>query len=260
MVGLKFECTVAIAPAIAIPIPSPPETPDVSAFPGLVLRTPGRTGGDSPRRIARYTDFMAILDRKTRHCIMAQIFGDYIDAPSTSNEFLVIGFSPSSIPLKQRWRNNGLSANFMADYVTTFFPKSEQDPEGLSRQSEIKSAVSFIANELLENAMKFSDDSSSYPIKIQLFLSSENLVFFVANSISSGAVSGFQNYIRELLSSDPEEMYVRQVEKNLDNDHQSGLGYLTMVNDYLAQLGWKFEEIPQDSSTLIVTTMVQLKI
>lgn len=191
---------------------------------------------------------------------MTQIFGDYIDAPSTSNEFLVIGFSPSSIPLKQRWRNNGLSANFMADYVTTFFPKSEQEPEGLSRQSEIKSAVSFIANELLENAMKFSDDDSSYPIKIQLFLSSENLVFFVANSISSGAVVGFQNYIRELLSSDPEEMYVRQVEQNLDNDQQSGLGYLTMVNDYLAKLGWKFEEISQDSSTLIVTTMVKLKI
>ena len=191
---------------------------------------------------------------------MAQIFGEFIDAPSTSNEFLVIGFSPSSIPLKQRWRNNGLSANFMADYVTTFFPKSEEEPAGLSRQSEIKSAVSFIANELLENAMKFSDDSSSYPIKIQLFLNSENLLFFVANSISSDAIAGFQDFIRELLSSDPEEMYVRQVEKNLENDHQSGLGYLTMINDYFAQLGWKFEEVPQNSPTTVVTTMVKLKI
>ncbi|MGC9526270.1 MAG: slr1658 superfamily regulator [Limnospira sp.] len=191
---------------------------------------------------------------------MTQIFGDFIDAPSTSNEFLVIGFSPSSISLKQRWRNNGLSANFMADYVTTFFPKSEEETEGLSRQSEIKSAVSFIANELLENAMKFSDESSSYSIKIQLFLNHDNLVFFVANSIAFDAVAGFQDYIQELLSSDPEEMYIRQVEKNIENDHQSGLGYLTMVNDYLAQLGWKFEEIPQDSSTLIVTTMVKLKI
>jgi hypothetical protein len=191
---------------------------------------------------------------------MTQIFGDFVDAPSTSNEFLVIGFSPSSIPLKQRWRNNGLSANFMADYVTTFFPKSEDDSEALIRQSEIKSAVSFIANELLENAMKFSDDASPYPIKIQLFLNSENLIFFVANSISSEAQVSFKNYIRELLDSDPQEMYIRQVEQNLENEHQSGLGYLTMVNDYLAKLGWKFDTNQQEPATAIVTTRVKLKI
>nr|WP_317269215.1 DUF6272 family protein [Arthrospira sp. PLM2.Bin9] len=191
---------------------------------------------------------------------MKKIFGEFFEAPSTSNEFLVIGFSPTSVPLKQRWRNNGLSANFMADYVTTFFPKTEEEQDSVSRQMEVKSAVSFVANELLENAMKFSDESSTYPIKIQLFLQHDNLSFFVANTINKDAVSSFQDYIQELLSSDPQEMYIHQVEKNVENDTESGLGYLTMVNDYMAKLGWKFETLEQDPSQTIVTTMVQLTI
>ena len=93
---------------------------------------------------------------------MIQIFGDFIEQPP-SQEYLIIGFSPSSIPLKQRWRNNGLSADFLADYLTTFFPGNEDDPSTIERQAEIKSAVSYIANELLENAMKFNDANLGVP-------------------------------------------------------------------------------------------------
>ena len=189
-----------------------------------------------------------------------QIFGDFVEALPISNEFLVIGFSPTSIPLKQRWRNNGLSANFMADYVTTFFPKSEDDLSGTHRQSEIKSAVSFIANELLENAMKFSDGRLNRPISIQLYLKSDRLIFVVINSIASHAVKPFQAYIHKLMTSDPQELYISQIEENIDSETQSGLGYLTMINDYLARLGWKFETIQTDPEIINVTTMVQLDI
>ena len=84
---------------------------------------------------------------------MTQIFGDFIENPS-SQEYLIIGFSPTSLPLQQRWRNSGLSADFLADYVSTFFPGG--DTTALNRKAEVKDAVSFVANELLENAMKFS--------------------------------------------------------------------------------------------------------
>ena len=93
---------------------------------------------------------------------MAEIFGDFIDYLPSSQEFLIIGFSPSSTPLKQRWRNNGLSADFLADYLTTFFPGKEDDPNTIQRQAEVKNAVSYIANELLENAMKFNCGNASY--------------------------------------------------------------------------------------------------
>ena len=71
-----------------------------------------------------------------------EIYGDFQDDIPDSEQFLVISFSPSSIPLKQRWRNNGLSADFVADYLTTFFPINENEPSTIERQKELKGAVS----------------------------------------------------------------------------------------------------------------------
>ncbi len=192
---------------------------------------------------------------------MIQTFGDFIEWP-TSPEYLIIGFSPSSIPLKQRWRNNGLSADFLADYLTSFFPGNEDEPSTIDRQAEIKSAVSYIANELLENAMKFNDETSEYPIDIKLQLESDGVIFSVANSISPQAVGKFQAYIQHLLASEPSELYIEQLEKNAadDNCTDSGLGLLTMLSDYTAKIGWKFQTVQKDPEVIAVTTMVQLRV
>jgi hypothetical protein len=193
---------------------------------------------------------------------MTQIFGDYCEGEPNSPEFLIIGFSPSSVPLKQRWRNNGLSADFMADYLTTFFLGNEENPASMRRQAEIKSAVGFIANELLENAMKFTDERSAFPISIQLQLHPNYLMFFTTNSVEPEKIAPFQTYLEELTSCDPEEMYVRQLEKNAleETSTSSRLGYLTMMSDYMARLGWKFETVQKDPEVVAVTTMVQLPV
>ena len=192
---------------------------------------------------------------------MIQTFGDFIEQ-SASQEYLIIGFSPSSIPLKQRWRNNGLSADFLADYLTSFFPGNEDDPSTIDRQAEIKSAVSYIANELLENAMKFNDETSEYPIDIKLQLESDGVIFSVANSIPPKAVGKFQAYIQQLLASEPSELYIQKLENNAadDNCTGSGLGLLTMLSDYTAKIGWKFQTVQKDPELIAVTTMVQLTV
>jgi len=197
----------------------------------------------------------------TSHIDMIQTFGDFIELPA-SQEYLIIGFSPSSIPLKQRWRNNGLSADFMADYLATFFPDNEEDTSTIDRQAEIKSAVSYIANELLENAMKFNNETSEYPIDIKLQLESDGVIFSVVNSISPQAVDKFQAYIQHLLASDPSELYIQQLEKNAVEESctDSGLGLLTMLTDYTAKIGWKFQTVHQDPEVIAVTTMVQLRV
>ncbi len=189
-----------------------------------------------------------------------QVLGEFNDVPP-SQEFLLISFSPSSIPLKQRWRNNGLSADFIADYLTTFFPKNEDTTTTNNKQAEIKSAVSYIANELLENAMKFNDEASQQPISIALHLYSDRVVFLVTNSIPPQAVEKFQSFIKELTSSDLEELYIRQLEKNAaDECEESGLGLLTMMNDYLAKIGWKFVTVAGEPEVITVTTMLQLTV
>jgi hypothetical protein len=192
---------------------------------------------------------------------MNQIFGDFIEDLPLSQEYLIIGFSPSSIPLKQRWRNNGLSADFLADYLITFFPLSDPENE-TNQQAEIKSAVNYIANELLENAMKFNDESCQYPISIQLHLKTDRIIFAVTNSISKSSVINFQDFIEKLLTSDSGQLYIDQLEKNATDEanHVSRLGYLTMLNDYTAKLGWKFQTVPQQPDIMTVTTMVQLPV
>ena len=204
---------------------------------------------------------MFLCSNFTSHIDMIQTFGDFIEQ-STSQEYLIIGFSPSSVPLKQRWRNNGLSADFLADYLTTFFPGNEDDPSTIERQAEIKSAVSYIANELLENAMKFNNETSEYPIDIKLQLESDGVIFSVVNSISPQAVDKFQAYIQQLLTSEPSELYIQQLEKNAADETGTycGLGLLTMLTDYSAKIGWKFQTVHKDPEVIAVTTIVQLRV
>ena len=204
---------------------------------------------------------MFLLSNFTSYIDMIQTFGDFIELPA-SQEYLIIGFSPSSVPLKQRWRNNGLSADFKADYLATFFPGNEDDSSTIERQAEIKSAVSYIANELLENAMKFNNETSDYPINIKLQLESDGVLFSVANSISPQGVDKFQAYIQQLLASEPSELYIQQLEKNAVEESctDSGLGLLTMLTDYSAKIGWKFQTVHKDPEVIAVTTIVQLRL
>src|SRR5882724_10413818 len=81
-------------------------------------------------------------------------------------EYLTLAFSPLSVPLRSRWRNNGLSADFLGDYVLTFLPAEGGFKPDSAMQKEIKHAVIFIANELLENAMKYHQKSQATPIDI----------------------------------------------------------------------------------------------
>jgi len=189
---------------------------------------------------------------------MAQVFGEFTEDFSERSEFLVLGFSPSSLPIQLRWKTNGLSADFLGDYVKNFFPGDTS--AALNKQTEVRHAVSFVSNELLENAMKYSDKSAGQPINLEVHLFSDRLIFLSKNSVYQNAIANFQAYLQKITTGDVGEMYINQVEKSVDIDESesSGLGYLTMIMDYEAVLGWKFEQISDNNPVTMVTTMVQL--
>jgi hypothetical protein len=190
---------------------------------------------------------------------MTQVFGDFQENIPTNHEFLMIGFFPHSLPLKQRWRNNGLSADFVADYLTTFFPANEREPDSIERQVELKNAVNYIANELIDNAMKFNDETSDYPVKFGFHLLENKLVLTSTNCVSSQILASFYEFINELKDSDLEDLYIQQLEKGaLEESYESRLGILTMMKDYLAKLGWKIQTVQKDPEIITLTTMVQL--
>lgn len=197
----------------------------------------------------------------TSNITVQQTLGNFIPNLPLSQEYLILSFSPSSISLRQRWRNNYLSADFLADYLSTFFLGNNDRQLDSDKQAEIKSAVSYIANELLENGMKYSTQMSSLPISIQIHLNSDLIVFQLTNSIPAKHTQQFQNRIQTLLDCDPDELYLAQLEKNaIEENEESSLGLLTMLTDYGVKLGWKFELLPQKPTEVAVTTMVQLEI
>lgn len=192
---------------------------------------------------------------------MPQIFGDFVESFSLAQNSLELTFTPNSLPIKKRWRSNRLSANFMADYFSNFLQVDEDDPAQKRRIKESKGAVSFVANELLENAIKFNDLGTNFKIKFGIYFIEEadmTAVLFATNSVSAEGLDKFQKFIQELLCSDPEKLYVQQIEKTAqeENSEESGLGFLTMINDYSAKLGWKFEIVQKEPKMIAVTTMV----
>ena len=191
---------------------------------------------------------------------MTRIFGHFIARKDDQGEYLKIGFSPTSLPIQQRWRNNGLSADFLADYLSTFFPGD--DRAAAERQAELKSAVGYVANELLENAMKFSYAPSQHAIHLAMYLEAEAVSLYVTNSIDPHAVAAFQQTIERLLTEDIDTLYVAQLTHNAAGDSAdgSGLGYLTMLHDYGVALAWKFAPSLQDPAVVTVTTMVRLAV
>ena len=194
---------------------------------------------------------------------VTQIFGEFIDQFPPDHDSLELTFTPSSRPIKQRWRNNRLSAHFVADYLSSFLPVDEQDASSEKRIKQSKGAVSYVANELLENAIKFTDDTFSYKVKFGIHFIEEIdviAVIFATNYAKSETANKLHEFIKELLSSDdPNELYLQQLEKNAETDSEtSGLGLLTMINDYSAKIGWRFETRPDSLDTVLVTTVAQI--
>lgn len=189
---------------------------------------------------------------------MTQTFGDYEEHLCKSQEYLTLVFSPSSAPLRQRWRTSGLSADFMADYLVTFLSSPDADVEDARLKNEVKDTVCFIANELLENAMKFNDESSQQPISLTLEMHGDRLVFLASNSVKPQGVEKFKTVIQTLINEDPMDLYLRTLEDDSDGS-SSGLGFLTMLNDYQAKLGWRFSPLPSQPGITTVTIMVQVE-
>lgn len=193
---------------------------------------------------------------------MSQVFG-YFDETllEIKQEHLTLVFSPVSFSVKERWPNNSLSADFLADYFANFFPGADNASAEISTRAQIRSAISYIANELLENAVKFHCDPTAN-ISMTLLLDRDKLTFLATNLLDRASAARFEQFIQMLSKEDPAELYLRQLEQNAldETNHASGLGILTMIQDYGAQLGWKFEPATTSPELIQVTTLVQLSL
>jgi hypothetical protein len=179
---------------------------------------------------------------------------------STECEYLTLAFSPTSAPLRSRWRNNGLSADFLGDYVTTFLPANGGVAAFEKRQNQIKHSVTYVANELLENAMKYHQPDVDIPIRIHLELSDDNITVSVSNGVSVEQAERYRAFVEHLQDENASDLILQQQEESARSNEStiSGLGLLTMISDYDARLDWLFEVHPMRPETMTVTTSAVL--
>jgi hypothetical protein len=113
----------------------------------------------------------------------------------------------------------------------------------------------------LENALKFSHETDASIIRISLYLFDDSLRFYVSNPINTASCESFKAFVHRILKEDTHELYLAMLEdRDQDGEGVSRLGFLTILNDYEARMGWKFETANQPSGTITVTTMVQLRV
>jgi hypothetical protein len=191
--------------------------------------------------------------------MMSETLGKYAERAGAC-EYLTLVFSPVSAPLRSRWRNNGLSADFLGDYVTTFLPANGAVPAFQNRQKEIRHAVTYIANELLENAMKYHQSDVDIPIRIHLELAGDHITVSVSNGVSTLQAGRYKAFVEHLQQEDTGDLLLRQQEENARSTGSaiSSLGLLTMINDYDAQLDFRFDTHPTQLGSMTVTTSAVL--
>lgn len=184
---------------------------------------------------------------------MSELIGVY-SLDDTFSEHMSLTMHPDSFPV--RWSLCNLTANFMADYFAELFPETDQEERLLSRQ-EISGAVSYVLNELVENAVKFNQNGD---INVTVGIGTEDLVCVVSNQIMGNSAPKLRERLSELANEDPGELLRRQAEANAeDSDSDSaGLGYLIIMNDYGVTLGWKLDAV--SANTVCVRTMARLPI
>ena len=82
-----------------------------------------------------------------------------------------------------------------------------------------------------------------------MYLEPDAISLYVTNSVDPQALATFQQCIQRLLTEDPHDLYMKQLLHNAEADHAggSGLGILTMLNDYGATIAWKFEPVAPEA-------------
>lgn len=145
------------------------------------------------------------------------------------------------------WQRCGLTADFGASFASFCFPEI----------TKTRNSLSFILNELVENAVKYSSEMCRR-IKITLFEKEGSLFFEVENHITKEQQEIFEQEIQALeRCEDIEEFYAQAMERSMTGD-DSHLGLVTILNDYNVGISFFFRNSKKKPSFRIVKIQVRI--
>ena len=150
------------------------------------------------------------------------------------------------------WPQAGLTADFLGVFFADIAAAQGAD----SRSA--RHAIGYLVNELLENAIKFRVPGGD-PVLVAGGVDEAGFAFEMHNEATVEVAAHFGTLLEELTSRDPGDLMIERIEANAENSSSggSGLGILTLMNDYSAEKGWTFGD-KGAGGTLDITTRVRL--
>lgn len=135
-------------------------------------------------------------------------------------------------PLDISWQHCSLTSDFLGDFF------ADRAADGIDPH-DMRHSIGYLVNELLENAVKFRAPGD---IEIEAGVHDRSFSLCVQNRVDAGTAERFRALLAEITAGDPGELLIERIERNAADPHSggSGLGILTLMNDYGADLGWIF--------------------
>lgn len=149
-------------------------------------------------------------------------------------------------PLGVSWRHASETCEFIGDVFALRHAKGGAD------FNDARHSIIYLVNELLENAIKFRVPGT---IRVACSLEDGNFELTVSNDTAPDIATRFQALLAEITSRDPGELLIERIEANAadETSSASGLGLLTLMNDYGARLGWDFRTSASGAAVTLST-------
>lgn len=157
-----------------------------------------------------------------------RIVGDYRDL-STNRRAIKLAFSLPVMEVMNFWSRCGLIANFGASYMAVANPSKKN----------IANSLSFILNELIENAVKYASPRHSL-IELSLLQEGHYFIIDVSNPVSEEQVGPLIGMAEHLIDSEyVNETYIDMLTSSGKSAEKSGIGLLTVINYYNTALSFR---------------------
>lgn len=148
-------------------------------------------------------------------------------------------------PLELSWHHCATTSDFIGDLCVLRVRLP------VLQVREVRHSVAYLANELIENAVKFK---ASGDVGVQAAITDRSFTLTVRNRIGAEAALRLQSLAATLVEGNAGELLIQKIEANAQSGTgESGLGLLTLMSDYGVRLAWTFEAVDRADELCLET-------
>lgn len=142
------------------------------------------------------------------------------------------------------WKKCSLIANFFGNYQAESYKENKK---------QIISTISTISNELLENAIKFSEKSYS-DISISIKKHESSILIQVNNISNETNATRLKNTLTKIKNNNIAAFQIEKISKNaIDNSSYSEIGLINIAKDFSNKIGAKIT--PVENTKLFIVEL-----